>query len=100
VTIFPILTLPALMGIAVAPRLTLMAVLIAALLALMAVAAAAVAPLLLAVAAVPVPSVAARILRPVVRRGLRPRCGAPFGDRQLELDQLFDVAQERHFIEI
>ena len=57
----------------------------------------AIAPLRLPVAAIAVsiPSVAARVLRPVVRgRQLDARPGPPFGLRQLQLDQFFDVAQE------
>src|ERR1044072_1002922 len=69
----------------------------ALLLALMAVSAT-VAPLLLAVAPVPVPAVAARILRTVMWRGFRARVDASLGDRKLDLDQLLDVAQERHLL--
>src|SRR5258705_13970585 len=79
----------------------LMAVLATAL--LLAVVTAAIAPLRLTFAgiAVAVPPVAAGVVRAVMRcRQLDPRSGPPCGLRQLQLDQFFDVAQERHLLVI
>jgi hypothetical protein len=91
-----------------APLLALLAMLVAArLLGLMTIRVAvlrlavvpvtpAIAPLRLAVAAVAVPAVG--VLRPMMRCRVGTRRAAPFGRRQPGLDQLLDVAQERHFL--
>src|SRR5436189_5026189 len=80
-----------------AALLTLMALFATAL--LLAVVTAAIAPLRLPVAAIAVSiaSVAAGVVRPVMRRRqLDARPGPPLGLRQLQLDQFFYIAQERH----